>query len=109
MHGIRSATCLLAGLTGLVCSGSDGVGERCNIEAAARFGFSAQCEVPVEGDPDIGTAPTICRACGRRGLKCCDDQVAGVLQYFYQHLQCTSMLGVCTLATPLYPLSLIHI
>ena len=77
-------------LTGQLHSGFDGVGERCNVRCnfgLCTNGFSAQCEVPVEGDPDIGTAPTICRACGQRGLKCCDDQVAGMLQYVFQRLR----------------------
>lgn len=63
-------------------AGFDGVGERCqtncSFTACTGIGFDAFCEVPVEGDPDIGDAPTICRGCGAIGSKCCDDTAVGV-------------------------------
>ena len=49
----------------------------CSFTICAVPGFDAQCEVPVEGDPDIGDAPTICRACGQPGEKCCNGDEPG--------------------------------
>jgi hypothetical protein len=65
-------------------AGFDAVGERCQVNCtftacSQGLGFDAFCEVPTEGDPDIGDAPTICRGCGSIGQKCCSDTAVGAV------------------------------
>lgn len=62
-------------------TGFDAPGTICQVNCSFTIctvpGFDAQCEVPVAGDPDIGDAATICRACGQPGEKCCNGDEPG--------------------------------